>query len=250
MFFDYPCDHEDCNVLPCFGYPGVKKTTCVKHKKAGMMIHPTRKCEVCKEQAYYGLRYIPTHCAAHKSDNHIYLVYVHCKRCNICDIADEQQLCVDCSPTLKKCKRSLQQKHVEQALLAASLEGHIPTPTAIDSAVCKNAGCRLRPDITFDATTHVVVIEVDEYQHRYYENESVRMLKLAEAFQKPVIFIRYNPDTFKGKWKTLTERARLDELIRCLKDCLTTTTEYNRSAMYLFYDGTKEGIKPTLQSVN
>ena len=56
---------------------------------------------------------------------------------------------------------------------------------------------RKRPDLTIDLGGHVIVVEVDENQHRGYKEEGKRIVQLSKDFGfRPVIFIRFNPDSY------------------------------------------------------
>jgi hypothetical protein len=69
---------------------------------------------------------------------------------------------------------------------------------------------RARPDFAYHCGTHIVIVEVDEEQHRSYNNcgfekdekmkaENIRMYNIGNIFQGlPVVFIRYNPDDYKN----------------------------------------------------
>jgi hypothetical protein len=61
-------------------------------------------------------------------------------------------------------------------------------------------GCsKKRPDICIDLATHVLIVEVDEFQHLKgdYSCENKRMMELFEDGQRrPIIFLRFNPDKY------------------------------------------------------
>lgn len=59
-------------------------------------------------------------------------------------------------------------------------------------------GCiRQRPDFLYDFCHHVVVLEVDEDQHKMKDTcEETRMVNMAQSFQKKTVFVRYNPDEY------------------------------------------------------
>ena len=65
-----------------------------------------------------------------------------------------------------------------------------------------NGGCsRRRPDVFLDMFTHIVIIEVDEEQHAYYDNtcEFARINELfTDVGDRPIVFIRFNPDKYKS----------------------------------------------------
>jgi hypothetical protein len=61
---------------------------------------------------------------------------------------------------------------------------------------------RERPDFVFKFVDRIVILEVDENQHKSYpeECERIRMFNITQSFGgKPVFWIRYNPDSFKSK---------------------------------------------------
>ena len=79
-----------------------------------------------------------------------------------------------------------------------------------------------RPDIRFETPTHDVVVEVDENQHRGYEEscECARISEIVGAIGgKSAVFVRYNPDTvrFGGSIYTVTAAERIDLLVATVK---------------------------------
>lgn len=70
---------------------------------------------------------------------------------------------------------------------------------------CINGGCSSkRPDILFKYNDYVIIVEVDENQHRYndkiYEIERVNIL-MSDINDKKMVLIRFNPDSYKIKDK-------------------------------------------------
>ena len=62
-------------------------------------------------------------------------------------------------------------------------------------------GCsQRRPDWLYDGLTHSVIIECDEEGHKAYSCENKRMMEIFQDLgNRPVVFIRFNPDKYKGK---------------------------------------------------
>ena len=60
---------------------------------------------------------------------------------------------------------------------------------------------KMRPDILLKLHTHNIIIEIDENQHRNYDNcEIKRMNLLFEDLEyKHTVFIRFNPDDYLDK---------------------------------------------------
>lgn len=65
----------------------------------------------------------------------------------------------------------------------------------------QTGGCsRRRPDIYIDLGTHVIIIEIDEDQHKDYDTtcETQRLNELYEDFAcRTMIVIRFNPDGYR-----------------------------------------------------
>jgi len=65
----------------------------------------------------------------------------------------------------------------------------------------KGGSSRKRPDLLLDLENKIIIIEIDEFQHsssRYsYKNDMKRMEELSQDVNnKPIIFIRFNPDSY------------------------------------------------------
>ncbi len=123
-------------------------------------------------------------------------------------------------------------------------------------------GCsKYRPDIVINLTVLVCVVEVDEYQHRRStyspECEKIRMMQIHQDFGGiPVVFIRYNPDSYKqfdddGNFIGTSIKSntnRLETLLNLING-LRNRQEWTipLSVYYLFYDGYDNN--PTLEQI-
>ena len=114
-----------------------------------------------------------------------------------------------------------------------------------------------RPDIKIDRGTYVVVIEIDEHQHRprfihrvvdgatmmvgnYTPDcETTRVLNIMQAVQAPMHVIRYNPDAFKidGKTAKISKKARHATLRDHIQAALANPPDAALKITYLYYDG-------------
>lgn len=57
-----------------------------------------------------------------------------------------------------------------------------------------------RPDMFCDFGTHIVIVEIDENQHKQYDTtcDNKRLCELYRDFQhRPIVFVRFNPDDYK-----------------------------------------------------
>ena len=104
-------------------------------------------------------------------------------------------------------------------------------------------GCsKKRPDIYFELNSHCLIVEIDENQHKTYEDscECARINEIVNGIGgKSVIIIRFNPDTTKHKVKKLplllSDKIKL--LVNTIKEELTK--EYDSflvKLIQIYYD--------------
>jgi hypothetical protein len=111
----------------------------------------------------------------------------HCLRCFIYEFPDE------------KVARNYKTKEIYVA-------DHVKEQFKEYDWVCDKSvqgGCsRKRPDMLVHMGSHVIIIEIDENQHSVYDNscESNRLMLLYKDLNySPIVFIRFNPDTYVEK---------------------------------------------------
>eukprot|EP00960_Hanusia_phi_P053850 762478-Hanusia_phi.AAC.1 len=231
------CEFDGCKSRPMHGY--VKPTHCTSHRLENMIKQPQKRCIECKKRALYGDKggAIQIYCEQHKKPDSINFVERKCEKCNILNILNNNNLCCYCDEDMiakNRCKE-MSVKHLLEEL-------HIEHQhnKALTTTIDKGCGT-LRPDFVIDYTTHVVILEVDEFQHRSYacECEQSRMITITNAFGGiPVIWIRYNPDDFIRNHKIVKmsdaeKRKILQEYI--LKHTVSPPTNF-AEVIYLFYD--------------
>ena len=121
-------------------------------------------------------------------------------------------------------------------------------------------GCsRRRPDLLLDMGTHIIIVEIDENKHIYYDCscENKRLMEISQDLNhRPIIFIRFNPDEYineegikiKSCWKlnklgvisiVKTKKLEWDERIKILKELIQywidNTTTKTIEIIELFY---------------
>jgi hypothetical protein len=98
----------------------------------------------------------------------------------------------------------------------------------------------LRPDFLWDLGDAVVILEVDEKQHKAYAKfgESAREMKLVEGCcGRPLVLIRYNPDSVRGG--NIPQTQRHESLCILVSVVLSRPAAEKRDAFTrykLFYD--------------
>ena len=139
------------------------------------------------------------------------------------------------------CVSCRQRMHKKEHAVVRHLRRTIDVPLAYDES--PGTGCtRKRPDIRFKLPTHDVIVEVDENQHRGYAEscECARISEIVGAIGgKPLVFIRYNPDTFRfaGKTHQVTAAERIDLLVATIhREIARIPTRFEVRLVQLWYD--------------
>ena len=206
----------------------------------------------CKEIALYNNNSkVPKRCELHKHDDDINLVERICKSCSLPNIINEMSLCTYCEPNKFLGFRLGKQREVKCYLEVNNYEFD-----SYDEAILYNeCDLKSRPDFVFKYDTHNVVLEVDELAHKNNNElcECTRMVNISQAFMKPTIFIRYNPDSYRVKNKSV-EGPSKNKRLQCLSGWLNylanltmdEITKYGYCSMIRLYfdDFTGSNVNP------
>ncbi len=233
-----------CGTTAYFNFPGNKPAFCSQCKQPWMIPNPTHRCESkgCTEIASLGIRK-PAHCKLHPETGEIDLSERICIRCSRLDVVNSDGLCINfCLATDQYYAqyRNKSQRLVKQNEIVAFLTANGYTPHLVDVVIDKTCN-KYRPDIVFEFDGHAIIIEVDENQHARYIGrncEFERMEALFRTFRKQLLFIRYNPDTFRVNHvvQRIEKKARQQKLLDTLKKYLFGFP-FDFGSVYLFYDG-------------
>jgi len=251
------CLERICRKYATYSLPGTPVSYCVEHRKEGMLKNPRRKCQQCKDIATHGIDK-PTHCEKHMTLDEYNLAERKCKneKCGRIDVLNKDGLCVNfCS--LEE-KDNIIKKHIkkQELYIGNLLKEEIKMDITFKDEIIDNNCSRKRPDFVYHCGTHVLLIEVDENQHKSYKcsaygddkngkmkGEMIRMYEIAQSFDGlPCIFLRYNPDHFNDKSNkrvTITNKKRHEYLIKWVKKCLKYDKDLycGYKVKFLFYDG-------------
>ena len=203
------CKYNGCtSSSPSFGYSTDRNATyCGSHKLEDMIDIKNKKCmqDGCIIHAYFGLPTdkSATYCYDHKSKD---MIDIKNKRCETCDAfhvnSKYKPNCARCHFYLNpNDPRIRNYKTKEQAYMSALLEKfpHFKLDKTIDGGCSKR-----RPDGFLDLLTHVIIVEIDENEHKSYDDtcNNRRTMELSQDVDhRPIVFIRLNPDgyTLDGK---------------------------------------------------
>ena len=132
-----------------------------------------------------------------------------------------------------------------------------PDFTWITDKKIKDGCSKRRPDLLLDMGSHIIIVEVDENKHTDYDCscEHKRLMEISQDLgHRPIIFIRFNPDSYKNEngilikscWKlnklgvmTISKKEEWNYRIECLKEqinyWINNPTEKTVEIVELFY---------------
>lgn len=201
------CTFDSCFIIACFNYEDQKiPLYCNSHKLDDMIDIKSKRCkfEDCLTRPNYNYPgKTSLYCSVHKLDGMIDVIHKYCmmEHCNtMVSNLKYKGYCVRCfmytypnEPVSRNYKTK--EKHV-----ADYIAGHFGIYT-LNFDIKIVGGCsRRRPDILLDFGDQVIIVEVDENQHKQYETtcENKRLMQLSQDIDhRPLVFIRFNPDSYK-----------------------------------------------------
>lgn len=129
--------------------------------------------------------------------------------------------CTGCDTSGSRTHSRVREKQVAKWLSDAGLHW-----AAWNKQLPETSCGRYRPDFVFEAGTHAVILEVDEFEHARpgYACDNRRMLDVYNAYGgTPVVFVRYNPDTpqMGDGPRPFTYKKAAPRAPRRLGDCAT-----------------------------
>lgn len=274
------CDFEEedgsrCSKHPVYGVENGRPTRCRDHAMDGMTNVKHKRCEQagCNTFAFFGRASgeRPSACERHAIPG---MVNVRAKTCVTCSAASSY------NPDFEgRCFRCFVYAFPESALVRNFRTKEGATIAFLRERFAKSLdmredkrmldGCsNYRPDIVFDLGDRVLVVEIDEEQHRGYDGtcENRRTMSLfqdangRECGGRPLIIVRFNPDGYAmGKthvavpscWRRTPKTGLLvvrdptawQRRLEALQDVVTACTEAPVGTLKevhevkLFYDG-------------
>ena len=176
-----------------------RKSTCKECKGIGVCIHDREKntCNLC---------------STNKNK--------FCKKCQQFLVNKPKTLCSVCDDKAYKKTKEYELKE----FLNSNYNNIIYNKSINLNNSCK----KYRPDFLIDCLNFFLIIECDEYGHRNYKCEEVRMNDIIFQLGLPCTFIRYNPDSKVDK---ITKHRVLKSYI----DYYINKQFVNPEVVYLFF---------------
>ena len=239
------CIYSGCKTIPNYGKLFSDINHCSSHKTKNdyprSLVNPICILENCSNMPLYTdiKNNYPLRCEEHHIETDTNIIEQKCIVCGLMSYISEKT-CNDCSDFVKnKITRRHYKEHVVKDLLSDH-KYNFKHDTIPDQSCNK-----YRPDFVIDCHTHFIILEVDEHQHSGYqcECEQARMINIHQDIGggMPVIFIRYNPDSYKDSSNKLIREKnttmRHTKLIEVLNSTQLHIPDSHLTVIYLFYDG-------------
>jgi hypothetical protein len=260
------CENSECETQSCYNYEGKKfGRFCDIHKLDGMKNVISKTCEHlgCEIICCYNYKGKKTgrFCDIHKLDG---MINVISKTCHICDTYANRKyrgFCARCFSYTFPNEPMSRNIRTKERHVADFIRNTFPEYTIIFDKPIQDGCSKRRPDIIIDMGTHVLIVEIDEDQHRHYDTtcEITRLNNIVEDLGgRYCVIIRFNPDTYVQESGTKTHSlwsmhkntgilhinkkrhqewtTRLDTLKKCILLNMTTIPSEILECEYLYYD--------------
>jgi hypothetical protein len=225
------CGHNKCKNNPIYGFVGKRKQFCEEHKQENMVnLDIEYKCISCEKEYDFLIdnkKYCLEHCP--NKDYEIKLK----KKCKFCDIEEKSNfVCGDCKKIMNK----------KEWAIVRYIKKNINMTFKHNTSEPVNECSNRRPDVFFELPKHCVIVEIDENQHKSYQEicECARINEIVNSIGgKSVIFVRYNPDKTYNKKKEvkIEQLEKLSVLIKTIKEELSKDHDkFCVKIIQLYYD--------------
>lgn len=198
--------HEKCfcgkSSTSCFNYEGQKPQYCSQCKLDGMINVKSKLCFCGKVQPNFNFEGLSAkYCMTCKKTG---MVDVHHKKCKTlyCDIRVQEKYdgyCCRCYVHMFPDKPVSKNYKTKEYSVVEYVKTRFCDFSWVEDKVVQDGCSKKRPDLLLDIGYQVIIVEVDENQHRKYDCscENKRIMEISKDLgHRPIVFIRFNPDDY------------------------------------------------------
>jgi hypothetical protein len=261
------CIYESCNKLAYFNIEGESTPLyCRKHKNENMVLVNGRLCKNtnCNKNASYNFKDKKTrmYCFLHKLDGMIDIINKYCKSYNCCTRVTKKYkgYCMRCFIDIFPDEKVSRNYKTKEFSVVQYVKNKFPNLDWRADKRIHDGFSKKRPDLLVDLGHKVLIIEIDENQHNNSNYdlscENIRIMEISKDLNnRPIVFIRFNPDSYTNKKNKLikscfeytentglpkankTLKTRLKKLKEVIDKNLTKVPTENITTIKLYYDG-------------
>ena len=204
----------DCNKRPYFNVEGeTKGLYCTIHKKVGMVDVISKTCLDCTKIPSFNVEGETKglYCLTHKKVGMVNVISKTCKS-ELCSTLVSEKYdgyCLFCYMNLFPDKPVSRNYKTKEYSVVEYLKAKFPGIEWVADKII-NGGCsKKRPDLLLDLFYQIIIIEIDENQHRSKSYDcscqNKRVMELSQDLgHRPIIFIRFNPDDYEKDGTNIT----------------------------------------------
>lgn len=200
------CKFKGCFKHPNYNYFGEKKGIyCSTHKFENMIDIVNKKCiyENCNKKPsfnYEGENEL-LYCLCHKLEGMINVTIKKCKTplCYTKANPNYENYCCRCYIYTYPGRRIKKNYKTKEQTVVDYININFPYLTIITDKINPDGCSKKRPDLLIDLGYQIIIVEIDEKQHKNYECicDNKRIMEISkDNSHRPIIFIRFNPDSY------------------------------------------------------
>jgi len=200
------CIESDCNKHPVFNYSNeTKPLYCKEHAKTNMIDIKNKRCieNDCNKHPVFNYEGESNaiYCKQHAKTNMIDIKHKRCKT-YLCDILINNQYqgyCTRCFINLFPDNKIVRNYKTKERLVADNIREKFSEYDINFDKIVADGCSKRKPDIYIDLGYQIVIVEIDENQHRSYDTtcENRRLMEISKDFNhRNIVFIRFNPDSY------------------------------------------------------
>ena len=214
------CTYNGCYKQPRYNYPNEKSGKyCNTHKLDDMIDVVSKRCAypLCDVRPSYNYpdKKSGKYCITHKFDDMIDIINFKkmCKtpHCETRCIKKYKGYCMRCFLFMFPNEKNARNYKTKEVAVADIIKERFSYYDITCDKTIQDGCSKYRPDIIIDLGYQVIIIEVDETQHKNYSCENKRMMTLSQdSNHRPMIMIRFNPDAYHNGTKKITSCWGID----------------------------------------
>jgi hypothetical protein len=200
------CLFKNCIKFPNFNFLGEKSGDyCSTHKLENMIDVGNIKClyEKCRKSPSFNYENEKNaiYCYSHKLDDMINIKIVKCKTplCETKANKNYEGFCLRCYVHTNPDKPIKRNYKTKEQNVSNYIKNEFQNLTIITDKIIQDGCSKKRPDIQIDLGYQIIIVEIDENQHKNYDCscQNKRLMELSQDYNhRPIIFIRFNPDHY------------------------------------------------------
>jgi hypothetical protein len=200
------CKFNACTKYPNFNFSNQKNGLyCYSHKLENMIDVCNPRClfDSCKKIPSFNYENNKTaiYCNTHKLESMINVKIIKCKT-HLCDTKANKNyegFCLRCYIHTYPDKPTMRNYKTKEQNVVDFINNSFHNLTIQTDKIIQDGCSKKRPDIQIDLGYQIIIIEIDENQHKTYDCscENKRLMEISQDYKhRPIIFIRFNPDDY------------------------------------------------------